>query len=198
MLLYQCDECEKTFSATDPKICPYCGHTRLRLLSRYKVQIFHISDIQPTREKYATTFTLQSDVNNIERVIPETLCNILKLPSISIRHSIEDPYSSRFKRSNRKSSYETPLTTELRVYSPKRAYVLLDTEDEEIFDYLVTQYKRHGWNVLDLRESQISFVQIMKRFLSTLVIPRLKNDVVRKDISCMITNSGDSSDNDSC
>ena len=201
MYLYQCPKCNKMFAASNPKVCPYCKNERLMLLSQYRVHILHLSDIKSKYNKYSIKFTIQSDPNDMEMVMSETLCNILKLPSISIRHTIDSPYERRIKRTHTtkyKGVFETPLTVELRVYSPNRAYVLLDSEDDEIFDYLVTQYKQHGWKVLDLRKSSISFVRILKQYLSTHVIPRLKNEVIRKDITCLMgdndNNNGGSSD----
>ena len=188
MLLYQCDKCEKTFSALSPEMCPYCQYKHLRLLSNYKVQVYNVSDIQPKHNKYSVKFDLPEVSNENETQLPEILCNILRLPSISIRHSIDNPYVGRIKRCHSacdKKGYETPITTELRVYSPNRAYVLLDSESDEIFDYISTQYKQRDWEVLDLRNSQISFVNIIRKFFKTHVVPRLKNDATRKDIECI-------------
>ena len=201
MILYQCSKCAKTFAATNPKHCPYCQYQHLQILSHYRVQVFNTSDVKSKRDKYSVSFDIQVDSSDPGKTIPEILCNILKLPSISIRHVIDNPYVSRIKRchkTTKRVTYEYPVTVELRVYSPQRAYVLLDSEDKEAFSYLVSQYKQHGWKVLDLRHSKVSFIRIVRRFLNTFIVPRLKNDAVRKDILCLITDDGDSSDNDSC
>ena len=194
------------FSALNPKVCPYCQEKRLYVLSRYRVQVYNISDIRSKPKTYSVKFDINTCVDDVDIdesvVLSEALCNIMKLPSISIRYSVSDPYSSRPKNCKiTKSCFETPITVELRVYSPNRAYVLLDSEDDEIFEYVASQYKQRGWTVLDLRQSGISFTKIIRRFLRKKVVPRLQNDVIRKDIVCFTEdndNNGDSSDNDYC
>ena len=189
MLLYQCSDCNQTFAASNPDVCPHCKCSHLKLLSNYRVNIYHTSDIQSKHNKYSVKFDIPEQYQNDEMFLTSTLCNIFQLPSISIRYSVDNPYVGRIKRCHTacdKSGFETPITVELRVYSPNRAYVLLDSESDEIVDLVSAQYKSHGWTALDLRESQISFVKAIRRFFKTHVIPRLKNDVVRKDIECII------------
>jgi len=189
MLYYKCSKCGETFSALNPKTCPYCQHDHLQILSNYRVQVYTVPNMESKDGKYAVKFDLHSDTHLPEDIVSETICKILRLPSISIRHCINNPYISRLRTSRlpgNKLNFETPFTVELRLYSPQRAYVLLDSEDDEIFDYLVDQYTAMNWKVLDLRKSQISFVQIIKQYLKTNVIPRIKNNVIRKDIECIV------------
>jgi hypothetical protein len=193
MIVYQCCKCNKIFTAQSPKVCPYCQNKKLTIVSNKRVNISDISDIKSNYRKYSLNFNI-----NKNETLSEILCNILRLPSISIRHFVSNPYLSRTKRcSSAKSNkvYETPITVELRIYSPRRAYVLLDTEDNNIFDYLVSQYTAHGWKVLDVRKSQISFIKIIRHFLKYHVTPRLKNDVIKKEIEC-ITQCNGVNDND--
>jgi len=191
------------FSALNPKVCPYCQEKRLYVLSSYRVQIYNVSDIKSKPKTYSVKFDINAYIDNENTdtntdediVLSGALCNIMKLPSISIRYSVDDPYSSRPKKCKiAKSCFETPITVELRVYSPNRAYVLLDSEDDKIFEYIASQYKQRGWTVLDLRQSGISFTKIIRRFLRKKVVPRLQNDVVRKDIVCLTENDNDNND----
>ena len=194
MLYYKCSRCDKTFSALNPNACPYCQYDHLQILSNYRVQIYTIPNMESKDGRYAVKFNLSIDTNSSslpsEDIVSETICKSLRLPSISIRHSVVNPYISRLRTSRlpgNKLSFETPFTVELRLYSPQRAYVLLDSEDDEIFNYLVDQYTAMNWRILDLRKSQVSFVSIIKQYLKTNIVPRIKNNVIRKDIEC-ITN----------
>jgi len=199
MLYYRCSKCKKTFSALNPKNCPYCQHTNLQILSNYKVQVYNTSDIKSSLNKYITKFELQPNLIDDKNAISDITCKILQLPSISTRHCIDNPYINRIKRITNcsKKNFETPFTVELRLYSPQRAYVLIDSESNEIIDYLIAQYKSMGWDVIDLSKSQVSFIKIIHKYLKTHIVPRIENDVVRKDILCIINDSnGDSSDND--
>ena len=161
--------------------------------------MYNLSDIKSNLNKYSTKSNLQYSSINNDDAISDVTCEILRLPSISTRHCISNPYVNRNKRHNSiydKSKFETPFTVELRLYSPMRAYVLLDSESDEIIDYLTAQYKSMGWNVLNLNESQISFIKIIRQYLKTHVVPRIKNNVIQKDIMCITNdNDGDKSDN---